>query len=565
MKNVYKNQKTKDLNQQRAMGKYGMVASAMNEATEVGAEVLRKGGNAMDAVVAVQFALSVVEPYNTGIGASGFIIHYDNKSKQMKVINGHSQAPKGITKDMFVDNEGNIIPHFHRSTVASSVAIPGIIKAMDTALREFGTMSLDKLIEPAVQLAENGFTVNWHWQEAIEKLGHRLGDDGRRFFIPEGKPLVEGDWVTNTNLAKTLRILQKQGVKALYEGEIGKAIVDTLQKMDGIMNIEDLNQYEVKIEEPITGKYKQYEIAAPGPPNAGGLSVIQMLKILEGFQIEKHNISSWEKYYLLSEAMRLTSADKLAYLADPEFADIPIEGLLHDDYIKERQNLINWKARNPLIDCGNPWPYQGSSNKKGEVKAIQTTGGETTHFTAVDRWGNIAACTSSIEHVMGSGIMVPGYGFLLNNDLTDFWPEPQRTNSIEPKKFASSSKTPTIVFKDGKPVLTLGSPGGPTILSSVSQVLINILDYKMDVKDAIEEPRIYNSTGPYIWWEEGLSKEIRDKLGKMGFEFLENAKTIGNVQAILIDQENGNLYGAADSSRPGSAIGINNVTSKKFG
>ncbi|MEF2098412.1 gamma-glutamyltransferase [Bacillus sp. CFBP9009] len=558
MHQLFKNQKAKksDMNKQRTVADSGMVASAVDEATQAGAKVLEEGGNAMDALVAVQFALSVVELFNTGIGASGYILYYDNNKKETKVINGHSQAPKGIKRDMFLDKEGNILEHFQRSTHASAVAIPGIMKAMDLALREFGTMPLDKLIEPAARLAENGFRVNSQWDDAIQTLTLRMGDEAKAFFVPEGIPRVEGEWVKNPNLAKTLRILQRKGVDALYQGEIGEAIVDTLEKKGGMMTKEDLYEYRAKIEEPITGRYKEYELAVPAPPNGGGLSLIQLLKILEGFRLEQYKVSSWEKYYLLAEAMRLTFSDKLAYMTDPEFGDIPIEGLLHPEYIKERQKMINWKSRNPEIDSGNPWVYQDSSNKKGEVKNFKT-GGETTHFIAVDRWGNIAACTSSIEHVMGSGIMVPGYGFLLNNDLTDFYPEPGHINSIEPKKYPVSAKTPTIVLKDGNPVLTLGSPGGPTIVASVSQVLINIFDYQMDIKDAIEEPRIYNSTTPLIWWEEGIPQKARNKLTQMGFEFPELAKSIGNVQAILIDQENGDIYGAADSSRPGSAIGIN--------
>ena len=557
MKEIFKNQKeTKTaVEDQRGIGKHGMVASAVREATEAGTEVLKQGGNAMDALVAVQFALSVVEPFNTGIGASGFIVHYDNEKKETKVIHGHSQAPKNVTKDMFMKEDGEVKDYLQRSIHPTSVAVPGILKAMDPALKEYGTMPQAKVIEPAVQLAENGFRVNWQWELAIEILKIRMGKEAKKFFIPEGIPRVEGEWVTNKELAKTLRILQKEGVDAIYEGQIGDAIVKTLQEMDGIMTKDDLREYGVKIEEPVTDSYKGYDIAAPGPPSGGGITLLQILKILESFNLEQYEKSSWQKYYLLAETMRLAFSDKLAYMSDPKFEDIPKNGLLHPDYIKERSKMINWISRNPDIDYGDPWKYENGSDKKAEVKAFKT-GGETTHFTVVDRWGNVAACTSSIEHVMGSGIMVPGYGFLLNNDLTDFYPEPDHINSIEPKKQAVSTKTPTIIFKDGKPVLTLGSPGGPTIIASVVQTIINILDYKMDVKDAIEEPRIYNSTGPYIWWEEGIDQEVKRKLESMEFDFLEKEKPIGNVQAILIDQEKGKLYGGADSTRPGAAIGL---------
>ncbi|RSD26658.1 gamma-glutamyltransferase [Mesobacillus subterraneus] len=557
MKGIYRNQKSTEttVESQRGAGQNGMVASAVREATEVGTEILRQGGNAMDALVAVQFALSVVELFNTGIGSNGFIIYYDNHKKETRVIEGHSQAPKAVTKDMFIKEDGSVMDYFHRSTHPTAVAIPGTIKAMDTALKKYGTMPLDKVIEPAVQLAENGFRVNWQWDQAIEILKVRMGDEAKKFFIPEGIPRVEGEWVKNKDLAKTLRLIQRDGIDALYDGEIGEAIVRTLQEQGGLMTMEDLREYQVKIEKPVTGSYKGYEIAAPAPPSGGGITLIQMLKILESFNLEKYEKTSWQKYYLLAETMRLSFSDKLAYMSDPAFQAIPEKGLLHPEYIKERQNMINWISRNPDIDFGDPWKYEGVESSNAEVKAFKT-GGETTHFTAVDKWGNVAACTSSIEHVMGSGIMVPGYGFLLNNDLTDFYPEPNHINSIESGKSPVSTKTPTIVFKEGKPVLTVGSPGGPTIIASVAQMIINIMDYHMDLKDAIEEPRIYNSTGPFIWWEEGMDEQAKIKLEDMGFEFLERAKPIGNVQAILIDQEEGKLYGAADSSRPGAAIGL---------
>ncbi|MGA5688211.1 gamma-glutamyltransferase [Cytobacillus pseudoceanisediminis] len=541
---------------QKATGTHGMAASAVHEATEAGAEILRNGGNAMDALIAIQFALSVVEVFNTGIGASGYIVYYDQKTKKTRVINGHSQTPSGADKDQFLNKKGEITPYFQQTIDAKSVGIPGIMKAMDEGHQKFGTKPLEDLIEPAVKLAEEGFRVNWQWDEVIEILHIRIGEEAKKLFMPEGIPLVKGDWVKNKDLAKTLRILQKKGIKALYEGEIADAIIKTLKEQDGIMTKEDLQNYRAPIEEPVIGSYRGYEIAVPGPPNGGGISLLQLLGILEGFELNKFGVSSWQKYYLFSEAMRLAFTDKLAYIADPKFEEIPVEGMLQKDYIEERQEKIDWKSRNPEIDCGNPWKFQGSDRPKGEVKVYQT-GKDTTHFTVADRWGNIAACTSSNEHIMGSGIMVPGYGFLLNNDLTDFTPEPDHINSLAPKKQPVSAKVPAIVLKDGVPVLTLGSPGGPTIVASVSQVISHILDFEMDVKDAIEEPRIYNSVGPDVWSEQGIGQSEIDKLREMGFRFDDTDRPIGNVQAILMDHKTGMLHGAADSSRPGSAIGIN--------
>ncbi|HZG73537.1 MAG TPA: gamma-glutamyltransferase [Chondromyces sp.] len=558
VKDILQNQKNASGDEpQRAWGDFGMTASATEEASQAGADMLKAGGNAMDALAAMQFALAVSEPFNTGLGASGFIVFYNNKTKETQIIQGHSQAPANARKNLFVDNNQEIIPFLERSTPGTAVAIPGILKAFSTALEKFGSKTWDEAIEPAISLAENGVRVNEVWAASLARFRERLGEEAKAFFMPDEVPLTLGETVSNKNLAKTLKILQRDGVDAFYTGEIADAIVDTVQKFDGFLTKEDLVNYQVKTQKPLRATYKGYEVVVPPPPNGGGFSLLYMLKLLEQLQIEKYDIRSWEKYYILVETLRIMTADKLAHIGDPDFYDIPLEGLLHPDYLKERLQLYNFEYRNVDIGFGNPWKYQASGTPSGLNPQTFEIGSETTHFTAVDQWGNIAACTSSLEHIFGSGIMVPGYGFLLNNDMTDFDPSIGTINSVEPKKYPVSIKTPTIVFKDEKPILTLGSPGGPTIVASVLQTLINVLDYKMDLKDAIEEPRVYNGTGPLIWWEEGLPEEAREVLERMNYQFDEIALSIGNVQAILFDHENGRLYGASDSSRPGIPVGLN--------
>lgn len=260
--------------------------------------------------------------------------------------------------------------------------------------------------------------------------------------------------------------------------------------------------------------------------------------------------------------MRLTLSDKQAYLGDPNFVDIPMEGLFHPVYIEERRKLINFESRLEQVNPGDPWQYQeGEPNRQLRRESTETDM-ETTHFTAVDRWGNVAACTSSIERIFGSGIMVPGYGFLLNNDLTDFNPEPGRINEPNAHKFAVSSKTPAIVFHNGKPFFTLGSPGATTIVASVLQVLLNVLEYKMDLKKAITEPRIYITPDLSVQWEDGINAEAMEKLKELGYELDRSYKSVtadtrvGDVQAILLDPSSGKMYGAADSPRPGEAAGL---------
>ncbi|MBT2688486.1 gamma-glutamyltransferase [Bacillus sp. ISL-47] len=539
-----------------AVGTAGMVVSPHPVATDIGEKILKEGGNAVDAAVAIQFALNVVEPMMTGIGGSGFLMVYDNKKKDVKIYDGHTRAPKGVHPEMFLDDNREVIDFRKRSTHGTAVGIPGILKAMDTALEEHGTKSLADLIQPAIDAAESGVQVNWVLEEALQNFHYRLGKEAKAFYFPEGKPLNEGDSLVKEHLAKTFRILQNKGISAFYEGEIAEAIVANLKEEGGFMTLEDLKNYRLTVDEPIWGEYKGYKIASSAPPSAGGLTVIQILKVLEKFDLSQYDAKSWEKYYLITEAMRLAFADKIAYSGDPEFSDLPIKGLLHDDYIGERAKAVSFERRNDAIDYGNPWKYQEGEPKQVIRQPDDMEKSETTHFTVVDQWGNIAACTSTVEHPFGSGIMVKGYGFLLNNELTDFDANPGGINEAQPDKRPVSCKSPTILFKDDKPVLTLGSPGGPTIIGSVFQTIVNVIDHKMNLKEAIEEPRIFASSGPLIEWEPGISMEAKGEMESKGFEFGDEPSRIGNVQAIQIDHGKGRLYGAADSSREGKAAGI---------
>lgn len=551
---IYQQQKTSEINkgEQRAIGDFGMTASATKESSEIGARILRDGGNAVDAIVAMQFALSVTEPFNTGLGASGFLLVYNQEAGTTRVINGHSKAPRNMSPDMCLDEKGDLIPFPKRTLNANFIGIPGILKAMEKAITTYGTIPMEQLIEPAIQLADQGIKVNWLWEKALEMYGDRVGKTARSLFYPNGIPLVKGEIVKNKELAYALKVIQERGIDAFYHGEIGEAVIKLIHEAKGCMTIEDLRNYEAEIQKPIVGDYRDFQLATPSPPNGAGVSLLQLLKILEEVKIEQYDKNSWEKHFLLAEAMRIVFSDKLTYMGDPDFFNIPVDGLLHPEYIAERVKLIHFDRMNQGVDFGNPWKYEENENSFHQ----ELQGGETTHFTAVDRWGNIAACTSSLEHYFGSGIMVPGYGFLLNNDLTDFYPTEESLNDLQANKYPVSTKCPTIIFHKGKPIMTLGSPGGPTIVASVAQVIINVLDYKMDLKAAIELPRIYNSTAPKVLCDDRLSGKVKDKLKSLGFEILNTDIAIGNVQAVLLNHEKNMMYGAADSSRPGAAIGV---------
>ncbi|WP_260402012.1 gamma-glutamyltransferase [Peribacillus simplex] len=561
MENNNENIKDKDYKRETAKGNAGMVVTAHPIATSIGKKILREGGNAVDAAVAIQFALNIVEPMMTGIGGSGFLMVYNAKDKETKIYDGHVRAPKAAHRDMFLDENGEVIPFKERSIKATAVGIPGILKAMDEALAENGSKPLADLIEPSIEFAEKGVPVNWVLCDALKNFEYRLGDEARKFFMPNGKPYQDGDLLIKEKLANTYRILQREGISAFYEGEIGEGIISCIQELGGFMELSDLKDYKATIDVPMYGTYKDYRIASSNAPSAGGFTVIQILKILESFHIEQYDVRSWEKYYLIAEAMRLAFTDKKAFLADPEFAELPLAGLMHDEYITKRRSFINFKARNNAIDFGNPWIYDSVQQREVIPQPNEEDISETTHFTVRDRWGNIAACTSTVEHPFGSGIMVSDYGFMLNNELTDFDSIPGGMNEVQPNKRPVSCKSPTIIFKDGEPILTLGSPGGPTIISSVVQTIINVLDLKMDLKAAIEEPRIFTPMGPHIEWEPGMDMTSKGHLEAMGFAFNEVPHSIGNVQAIQINPDGSN-YGAADSSREGCAMGLDETDYK---
>ncbi|MET3696981.1 gamma-glutamyltransferase 1 [Bacillus oleivorans] len=541
-----------------AVGKDGMVATAHPLATEIGADVLRKGGNAIDAAVAIQFALNVTEPMMSGIGGGGFMMVYDAKTKETTIINSRERAPQGATPDMFLDENGNPIPFSIRHTGGDAVGVPGTLKGLETALEKWGTRPMAQLITPAIKLADQGFPIDSVLAESIadneDKLARTAAKD---VFLPNGKPLEEGETLVQKDLAKTFKLIRATGSDALYNGPIGQALADTVQEFGGSMTAADLKKYQVTIDEPIWGEYQGYQIASMPPPSSGGVFLLQMLKILDDFNLSQYDVKSWEKYHLLAEAMHLAYADRAAYAGDPEFVNVPLTGLLHPDYIKERQTLISLDRVNPNPQAGDPWKYESdAANYQPTSQPNDRQYGETTHFTVADRWGNVVSYTTTIEQVFGSGIMVPGYGFMLNNELTDFDAVPGGANEVQPNKRPLSSMTPTIVFKDGQPVLTVGSPGGPTIITSVLQTILHTIEYDMELKSAVEEPRIYTNNLSSYRYESGIPTEVLNRLKGMGHRFGSSPTTIGNVQSILIDHENGTFKGVADSSRNGSATGV---------
>ncbi|MDM5223235.1 gamma-glutamyltransferase [Peribacillus sp. NJ11] len=543
----------------------GIVSVSHPLAAEAGIKILKQGGNAVDAAAAIQLSLNVVEPMMSGIGGGGFIMIYNKKENKITMIDSREMAPQNVTPELFLDEKGKPIPFSKRHTSGKAVAVPGTLKGMETALDKYGTLKLSQVMGPAIKQAENGVKVNWATAQYIGENVKKLENNqaAANVFVPNGKPLEEGDTLVQPDLAQTLKLIKKQGSNVFYKGEIGDALTKEVQKREGTMTTEDLENYVVKEREPIRSEYRGFEVVGAASPSSGSLTVQQILELMEGFDVQKMGANSPEYLHYLTEAMHLAFADRAAYMADEDFYDVPTKGLLDEDYIKERRKLINPNRSTADVKAGDPWKYEGKEPTSMEkVKEEKTPIGQTTHFSVMDKWGNMVAYTTTIEQVFGSGIMVPDYGFMLNNEMTDFDATPGGVNQVEPRKRPRSSMSPTFVLKDGNPFMAIGSPGGATIIASVSETIMNVLDHKMLIQDAILAPRVYSAGYPTVRWEPGIEQNTRLELMAKGHVYEEKPQHIGNVQAVIFDYEKGKMYGGADNTREGTVQGVYNVSYK---
>ncbi len=539
----------------------GIVAASHPLAAEAGRKVLAEGGNAVDAAAAIQLSLNVVEPMMSGIGGGGFMMIYEKKKDKITMLDSREMAPADVTPKLFLDSKGKVIPFSKRHITGKAVGVPGTLKGVETALEDYGTMDLSDVIKPAITQAEQGIKVNWSMAQYIDENADKLEryQTAGNVFVPNGKPLKEGDKLVQPDLAKTLKLIQKEGSDALYKGEIGKALVKEVQKRGGSMTMDDLKNYVVKEREPVKTTYRGYDVVSAAPPSSGGLTVQQILKLMEGYDVEKMGSNTPQYLQHLTEAMHLAFADRAAYMADEDFYEVPKKGLLDEDYIKERRKLINPNKATPNVKEGDPWKYEGKENPNKATVTEENPIGQTTHFSVVDKWGNMVSYTTTIEQVFGSGIMVPDYGFMLNNEMTDFDATPGGVNQVEPKKRPRSSMSPTMLLKDGKPFMAIGSPGGPTIIASVAETIMNVIDHKMPIQKAILTPRIYSSGYPTVRWEPGFSQDTLLEMMAKGHAFEEKPEHIGNVQAVIYDYETGKMYGGADNTRQGTVLGVDAI------
>ncbi|MHB1144602.1 MAG: gamma-glutamyltransferase [Thiobacillus sp.] len=567
----------------------GVVAVSHPAAAAAGARMLAAGGNAIDAAAAVQFALNVVEPQSSGIGGGGFMLIHLARTRETFIVDSRERAPAKASADMFAPEE--LAMEFPlASTSGLAVGVPGTVRGVDTALRRWGTRKLADTLAPAIELAERGFRVNRFLAADIVNDGGRtqLHPETAAIFRPGGVPLAEGDWLVQPDLARTFRLLAAKGPDAFYRGPIARVIVKAQQRTrselgeagQGRMTLADLQQYQIAVREPLIGHYRGWTIAGMPPPSSGGLTVLQMLGLLEHFPLgdaaQGYGFGSSKTLHAMIEAMRLAFADRAVWIGDDDAVPVPRRGLLHPDYLATRAARIQADSRMDTPQAGDPLPLDASTAMRPTPSRTKQESPHTTHFSIVDRWGNVVSVTSTIEFTWGSGITVPGYGFLLNNELTDFNFMPVAAagnpgaNDVAPMKRPRSSMAPTLLFRDGKPVAAYGSPGGATIINSVLNVTLNLIDHGMTLQQAIAAPRLsvthaagkMGCEGGPDFMQPRFSIAVQDALRKMGHVGLGETgtegcrETIGSVQGVMIDRVTGEHRGAADMRREGTVIRV---------
>ena len=539
--------------------RHGIVASTNEVASQVGVEIMKRGGNAVDAAIAVAFALAVTHPAAGNLGGGGFMM-IRLKDGRTTAIDYREMAPGAAHRNIYLDKNGNLIEGEGGSLVGYRAAgVPGTVRGMELALKKYGSGKLtwSQLVEPARQLAGRGFTVTHELarslygnREYLEKYA-----ETKRIYLKSGKFYEEGELFRQPELAATFTRLQRFGPNEFYEGETARLIVADIKRNHGLMTMEDLRGYVAKERTPVRGNYRGYEIISMPPPSSGGAVLIQMLNILEGFDLQKLEASSSDRYHLMAEAMRRAFADRAEYMGDTDFVKVPVPGLIDKAYAATLRATINTEraSTSEEVRAGRPAGYESE---------------ETTHFTVVDADGNAVSNTYTLNNSYGSAAVAKGTGILLNDEMDDFAAKPGtpnlygliqgERNAVAPKKRPLSAMTPTIVLrKDGSLWFTIGSPGGPTIINTVLCVITNVIDYEMNIQQAIDFPRIHHQWLPdeLVGEPFGLSGDTQKALTARGHK-LAKLRYLGDAEGIMIEEKTGVRLGATDPRRSdGLAIG----------
>jgi gamma-glutamyltranspeptidase/glutathione hydrolase len=526
--------------------RHGMVASSEALASEVGVKILRAGGNAVDAAVAVGFALAVTHPVAGNIGGGGFMLIRLAKGEAV-VVDYREAAPAAASRNMYVNS---VVPD--ASTVgALSAGVPGTVAGLALAEQKYGKLGLARVMAPAIRLAKHGFAVSYDLSESL-RLNRDLllkFDASRRVFLRNGRLYEPGEVFKQPELARTLKAIARRGTKGFYTGSVAQAIVATMEKYRGLITMQDLAHYQPMLRLPLNGHFRGYEVLSVPPPSSGGVGLIEMLNILEPLDLGLPD--SFQGMHFIAEAMRHAYADRASYLGDADFVSVPVARLTSQAYAaKLRAEILHSPPEAP-IQAGNPQAFEGA---------------QTTHYSVVDAEGNAVANTYTLNGGYGSGVTVEGAGFLLNDEMDDFASKPGaanlyglvqgEANTIAPNKRPLSSMTPTLVLHDGKLWLVLGSPGGGTIINTVLQVLLNVLVFKMDIFQAVSFPRFHHQWMPdrLILERVGFSGDTIQKLQEAGYQ-IDFRDRIGDCEAIEVDPRSGWKFGAADPRAYGKAVG----------
>src|SRR5215470_15759981 len=530
----------------------GMVVAQEPLAADVGVNVLKSGGNAVDAAVAVGFALAVTYPYAGNIGGGGFML-IRMADGRTTFIDFRERAPRKATHDMYLDASGNVTKDSLLGWRAAGV--PGTVRGLELASKKYGRKRWFDLLQPAIALASSGFPISYAQMRSFRTNAELLSQfpESKRIFLKGGAPY---DWNENfqqPDLRRTLERIARHGAKEFYEGETAHILAREMEKNSGLITQLDLREYQAVERKPLEGDYKGYHIITSPPPSSGGVGILQMLGMLDGTAYEKSKAGSATEYHYLAEVMRRFYADRNEYLGDPDFVKDPIAAMLDPAYIRGRRDSI---------DAVNATP---SDQIRPGLPAGAAEGSDTTHYSVADEQGNVVTVTYTLNNGYGSKVTVPGLGFLLNDEMDDFSAKPGtpnlfglvqgETNSIAPGRRPLSSMVPTIVLKDGKPFLALGAPGGSMIITAVLQVMLNVMDFGMNVQDAIDFPRIHHQWKPdTLGIERGVSPDTIALLKKAGYS-IEEAKpiVIARVEAILLSD--GWLQGGHDERGSGKAAG----------
>ena len=531
-----------------------MVAAAHPLAVEAGAAVLRDGGTAADAMVAVQAVLGLVEPQSSGLGGGAFLVWYDANTGEVTTLDGRETAPLAATPRLFLGRDGEPLKFFEAVVGGRSVGVPGTPMMMQEAHRKWGRSQWPNLFEAAITHAEEGFTVTPRMAASVARDAERLAShpDTAAYFLPGGTPLAAGTLLENPAYAASLKMMAAEGAAPFYTGEIAADIVRAVRGADnpGVLSAVDLALYQVKERPAVCAEYRAHDVCGMGPPSSGGLTVGQILGLIASYDIAELGPDSADAWRLIGDASRLAFADRGRYMADSDYVPVPSAGLLATDYLAERAKLLDGIAALETVEPGTPEFDHALNYADGESFAQPST----SHISIVDSYGNALSMTTTIENGFGSRVMTNG--FLLNNELTDFSFRSHRdgvpvANRVEPGKRPRSSMAPTIVLKDGKPALVVGSPGGSRIIGYVAKTIVAHVDWGLDVQAAIDLPHLVNRFGTYDIESESAAMEFGEPLTGMGYKV--NARDLNSgLHAISVGRR---LQGGADNRREGLAYG----------